>query len=87
MCDKCKEDLNNEQEQIRESKRLPNGLFKCENPDCSNEHDGSYGSGRFCSKKCVFEYIASINRGANNPLVKSHLDNASLAFCLSLVLV
>lgn len=54
-------------------------MFKCENPDCSNEHDGSYGSGRFCSKKCVFEYIASINRGANNPLVKSHLDKVRKA--------
>lgn len=24
--------------------------MKCEN--CGNEHDGSYGSGRFCSEKC-----------------------------------
>ena len=23
----------------------------CEN--CNKEHDGSYGSGRFCSSKCV----------------------------------
>ena len=35
-------------EKERESRRLSNGLFKCENPDCNNEHDGSYGSGRFC---------------------------------------
>jgi hypothetical protein len=27
-------------------------MFKCENPDCGNEHDGSYGSGRFCCEKC-----------------------------------
>ena len=26
--------------------------MKCENPDCNNEHDGSYGSGRFCSEHC-----------------------------------
>lgn len=39
-------------ESEREAKRLPNGLFKCENPDCNNEHDGSYGSGRFCSAHC-----------------------------------
>lgn len=38
--------------QQKESKRLPNGMFKCENPDCNNEHDGSYGSGRFCCEKC-----------------------------------
>ena len=31
-----------------ESRRLPNGLFKCENPDCNNEHDGSqHYDGRF----------------------------------------
>jgi len=27
-------------------------MFKCENPDCGKEHDGSYGSGRFCCEKC-----------------------------------
>ena len=26
-------------------------MFKCEN--CSKEHDGSYGSGRFCCKNCL----------------------------------
>lgn len=30
--------------------------MKCEN--CGNEHDGSYGSGRFCSKHCRCSYIA-----------------------------
>lgn len=45
--------------QERESRRLPNGLFKCENPDCTNEHDGSYGSGRFCSKKCARKFSSS----------------------------
>ena len=44
-------------ESEREAKRLPNGLFKCENPDCNNEHDGSYGSGKFCSKKCRMHVI------------------------------
>ena len=24
--------------------------YICENPRCGKEHDGSYGSGRFCSK-------------------------------------
>jgi predicted restriction endonuclease len=36
--------------QEKESKRLPNGMFKCE--CCDKEHDGSYGSGRFCSESC-----------------------------------
>ena len=40
------------EQQEKESKRLPNGMFKCENPDCGKEHDGSYGSGRFCSSHC-----------------------------------
>lgn len=43
MCKEC-EKLNR--------LKLPNGLFKCENPGCTNEHDGSYGSGRFCSEHC-----------------------------------
>lgn len=30
--------------------------MKCEN--CSNEHDGSYGSGRFCSKHCRCSFNA-----------------------------
>lgn len=28
----------------------------CENPRCGKEHDGSYGSGRFCSAKCKNTY-------------------------------
>ena len=30
--------------------------MKCEN--CGEEHDGSYGSGRFCSLHCRKSYIA-----------------------------
>ena len=30
--------------------------MKCEN--CSKEHDGSYGSGRFCCEHCRYSYIA-----------------------------
>lgn len=30
--------------------------MKCE--ECGNEHDGSYGSGRFCSEKCRMSWIA-----------------------------
>lgn len=31
--------------------------FVCENPKCQKEHDGSYGSGRFCSEHCRRIYI------------------------------
>lgn len=31
----------------------------CENPKCGKEHNGSYGSGRFCSKHCRMAYIGS----------------------------
>ena len=44
--------------QEKESRRLPNGMFICENPECSKEHDGSYGSGRFCSKTCVQKFAS-----------------------------
>ena len=46
----------------REARRLPNGMFKCENPECDKEHDGSFGSGRFCSIECRRHYnaIASV---------------------------
>lgn len=27
--------------------------MKCENKKCNKEHDGSYGSGRFCSRSCA----------------------------------
>ena len=43
---------------LKESRRLPNGMFKCENPECGKEHDGSYGSGRFCSKQCRCSFNA-----------------------------
>ena len=33
--------------------------MKCENPNCGKEHDGSYGSGRFCSKTCKCAYNGS----------------------------
>ena len=44
----------------KESRKLPNGMFKCENPDCQKEHDGSYCSGRFCSKECKNHYVALV---------------------------
>ena len=49
--------------QEREAKRLPNGLFKCDNPDCTNEHDGSYGSGIFCSRHCQRSFCGKQVKG------------------------
>lgn len=34
--------------------------FICENPECRKPHDGSYGSGRFCSLKCKKRYCGII---------------------------
>ena len=48
-----------EQEE-KEAKRLPNGMFICENPHCQKEHSGNYGSGRFCSKECA-AHVCALN--------------------------
>ena len=58
----------------KEARRLPNGMFKCENPDCDKEHDGSYGSGRFCSIECKRHYIA-IHHKAKYGTWKCHICN------------
>lgn len=34
----------------------------CENDKCQKIHDGSYGSGRFCSKECARSYSSNHNR-------------------------
>ena len=31
-------------------------------PICQKEHDGSYGSGKFCSKHCRYVYIGKQNK-------------------------
>jgi len=44
--------------------------MKCEN--CSNEHDGKYGSGRFCSSKCARGFSTKARRvELNNRVSKS----------------
>jgi len=40
-------------------------LFNCE--FCGKEHDGSYGSGRFCSSVCKNGYISKLMSGKGNP--------------------
>ena len=29
---------------------------KCDNPGCTNFNDGTYGSGRFCSERCAYQF-------------------------------
>lgn len=58
---KRQKDKNRQEDLLKkEAKRLPNGMFKCENPKCNKEHDGSYGSGRFCSRACA-SLVASLS--------------------------
>ena len=35
-------------------------MITCEN--CNKEHNGSYGSGRFCDEKCARTYSSNINK-------------------------
>ncbi len=48
--------------------------MKCEN--CSNEHDGSYGSGRFCSSKCAKGFSTKSKRQEINKKVSNKLKNS-----------
>lgn len=45
--------------------------MKCEN--CSKEHDGTYGSGRFCSNKCARGFSTKAKRKDINLLVSKSL--------------
>lgn len=47
----------------------------CEN--CDKEHDGSYGSGRFCSAKCARGYSTKLKRAEINEKVSSSLKKQS----------
>ena len=42
--------------------------MKCENIKCNNDHDGSYGSGKFCSRPC------SNSRGPRTDAVKNKIS-------------
>ena len=61
----------------REKRRLPNGMFKCENPNCRKEHDGSYGSGRFCSLHCRKSFIAKKVKNRKSGFAKYAQKNRS----------
>jgi len=36
--------------------------MKCENIKCDKDHDGSYGSGRFCTSKCARSFSSNKNK-------------------------
>ncbi len=46
---------------------------------CSNDHDGSYGSGRFCSSKCSKGFSTKSKRSEINEIVKSKLTGRNLS--------
>jgi len=46
--------------------------MKCEN--CNNDHDGSYGSGRFCSSKCARGFSTKEKRKEINKKVSKKLN-------------
>lgn len=45
----------------------------CEN--CGSEHDGSYASGRFCSKKCGFSFSTKFKRKEINEKVSNTIQS------------
>lgn len=47
----------------------------CENPHCGKEHDGSYGTGRFCSSFCAHSFVSrtGLQRAIKNGTFKSNL--------------
>ena len=51
--------------------------MKCEN--CGNEHDGSYGSGRFCSKHCSQSFLAKLQ----NVITLDNMNNGLCNNCSS----
>jgi hypothetical protein len=50
-------------------------MINCEN--CGKEHDGSYGSGRFCSNKCARGFSTKLNRKNISKSVSEVFTNRS----------
>ena len=49
---------------------------------CGKEHDGSYGSGRFCNKSCRMKFIASkVKNRAHNLPIKEAKGNWQCRIC------
>ena len=49
--------------------------IKCENERCGKYHDGSYGSGRFCSKSCARTRSVEIIKIAKKKRLKTYRKN------------
>ena len=60
--------------------RVPSSLFLgdvymiCET--CGKEHDGSYGSGRFCCQACARSFSTSKNRKEINQKISNSIKNS-----------
>jgi len=74
-CPKQKE--KNKKGQVKryslDPKTRKNKIGNCEY--CNKEHDGTYASGRFCSKKCARKYSSNIHREMINEKVSATLRN------------
>ena len=57
-------------------KTLIDNHGKCDNPGCTNFNDGSYGSGRFCSKRCAcqYAYYGKRRKGKKTEKQLTHLE-------------
>ena len=51
-------------------------MYICEN--CKKEHDGSYGSGRFCSKECAKSYSSNHNKNRTKEVFCSSCGNIQI---------
>lgn len=47
----------------------------CENEKCKKGHDGSFGRGRFCCRKCANSYSTSMKRNSINEKISKKWDN------------
>ena len=49
---------------------------KCDNPGCTNFNDGTYGSGRFCSERCAYQftYYGKRRKGKKTKKQLAHLE-------------
>jgi len=54
-------------------------LKKCEN--CDNDHNGNYGSGRFCSSKCARGFSTKEKRSLINKKVSDKLNTLTEKIC------
>lgn len=74
----CKECASFIHERQKHGCAIKKTHYVCE--QCGNEHNGSYGIGRFCSKECKIAYIGKLNDKEHRTeetaqKVKKHLDS------------